>query len=939
MRIVIVIGLVAGFSKAVELPDYMQSSELKSAIAHFKKRPIEEQQDLKGYVLSARILESGVKNGSFQIHVKAKLKEWFYAWTGGLSKSSVAIYKDGALYQELHGKRENSVRVESDKGGNYTDHVTYDYLFIEDQQDGKAHDYVVGIRRHSMATGYPCCLIWYQNIGTAVSEKKIKKEMKDQQYLISVLRSNIAKAVPECMKKAKQARMELDGLTDKKARYEKIMELSRYRRCEVNDLAMGKIWLADAQDKIRNYQREIKKTARKLIPEIYNYDDVEKQYIGQFDPQQIEKAKSLHQDLLAKVDTLSPTGELPSWVESLGFSQPKSEDPAVVKEWRERIKSSLNTGWLSALATGDTGIVYGELKDHLQHINRFRDASRLAADASYEQIVGNQQLVNDVVSSIPAVGDVVDIYAALRGEDLAGNKLTWIDYVAMFGLDALGGMKKGVKKVAKHSDKVDNIVKTVNRTSDAVKEKIAQKTRTVVEKFKSTNSIIKDKITRARVKKKIKASQLEVAKTPKAIKSMEVSAAAKKEAKKKIDLLENALKSGDEKQVKKALSEFYTDKTAKGMVKNGSKETQEKIVDKLEGYYKQVDKKTADAIKTDKNVMKKIGAHVKGENIKHQIKYKGAPDDVLKKFDSEVVDIKARSISGNQAKRLGMDRDVTYVAVLKNGQEVEIPYHYMEKEYQKNFAETFTGKKMSAKEAAEFSDEMDQAITSKLHPEAYPVSDSVPIDDLLKGKNLPHDMETFEYVVTHKVEHYFEKAHKAKLTDPATYAKELGEGMRQATKQYDRMIKSQINVPVELDEMMQMMKDVGKTVNGKEMTAEMVEMSMKKTFGKTPIEAIKEIVNISHKQVNGSRALVAEMFSNKSFKGLKKAVRVSNNVMRRERAFSNDEFLAMRDQAFNNAIKSNPKIQSSAISKWLKESHDLGEITTEEYTKWKGELQ
>jgi hypothetical protein len=88
---------------------------------------------------------------------------------------------------------------------------------------------------------------------------------------------------------------------------------------------------------------------------------------------------------------------------------------------------------------------------------------------------------------------------------------------------------------------------------------------------------------------------------------------------------------------------------------------------------------------------------------------------------------------------------------------------------------------------SQWADELDQAVTSKYHVEAYNVGDGRLQDFMSKNKTPAITrLEDYKDTVVYKSEHWWHKAKEAgDLKKQADYA---AEGMRQAKKQYDKII-------------------------------------------------------------------------------------------------------------------------------------------------------
>ncbi|MEN6337248.1 MAG: hypothetical protein ABFE01_23575, partial [Phycisphaerales bacterium] len=119
-------------------------------------------------------------------------------------------------------------------------------------------------------------------------------------------------------------------------------------------------------------------------------------------------------------------------------------------------------------------------------------------------------------------------------------------------------------------------------------------------------------------------------------------------------------------------------------------------------------------------------------------------------------------------------------------------------------------------EVGKFADDMDQMVTSKWHREAYSTGPEVHINDWLNNDITPPVMrpQDIRDTMITKSEHWFHQAAEAGR-DSAKYSRDVAEGMRQATKQWDNIVAKRValygaNVPPQLEKAMDIIKQVEK---------------------------------------------------------------------------------------------------------------------------------
>jgi ribosome-binding protein aMBF1 (putative translation factor) len=139
---------------------------------------------------------------------------------------------------------------------------------------------------------------------------------------------------------------------------------------------------------------------------------------------------------------------------------------------------------------------------------------------------------------------------------------------------------------------------------------------------------------------------------------------------------------------------------------------------------------------------------------------------------------------------------------------------------------------------------MDQTVTSKWHKEAYNPGE-VALDDFLNKGMVPTitRVEDVRDTITIKSDIWFDRA-AAKTADPTTQARNMAEGMRQASKQYDDIILSRMKSygmdPAAVPPQLQASMNIFKKVEAGEVTAKQAE-AMLAAIGTSPQKAVKDM--------------------------------------------------------------------------------------------------
>ena len=542
--------------------------------------------------------------------------------------------------------------------------------------------------------------------------------------------------------------------------------------------------------------------------------------------QTMDKLLEKYRDLLLKrCGRLDPVdGKLPSFLQSLGFVAPDPPtDPKELAKWRNKMKELTQTYWLRLLATEDPSTVILGMQKRAKALGKYDEAAAMQADAIVDEIKANQEFTEEIIEALPYAGEVLDIYAIATGETaLSGRQ---VDAFEMFmrsvgvGIPAaqtMYGKGKAAKKFMESFSEAyrhggdqfkDALVNTFKKAGKELDPKVLDKAYDTINAFK--------KQARQAAKKQLD----EVADTAgDAFRKTAVGEAAQvrkladeKQARELIDRLNKATDPDDIADLSKKLQH---DKTAQRLINDDAvpQSARNKMIDYLD------DPATGKGLyqKTDKQVKNFFDDAIKSTDPK---KLQNMADDVgmspkqLKEFQDDVqafakkngldpsdleVDVVAPTNKKTGKRTVGRDRDVTYrvkikeEALAKAGnpriKTMDIHHDLSTNVYQKNLWEQANpGKTLSGMdEAADFADGMDQMVTSGKHHEAYDIGD-LTVEEFFEGGlgNVSvtgkQQMNNFTDTMKRKSQDWFEKK-------SGDVVKNTTEGMRQATKQYDKAV-------------------------------------------------------------------------------------------------------------------------------------------------------
>jgi hypothetical protein len=248
------------------------------------------------------------------------------------------------------------------------------------------------------------------------------------------------------------------------------------------------------------------------------------------------------------------------------------------------------------------------------------------------------------------------------------------------------------------------------------------------------------------------------------------------------------------------LESFQTNKTAQGIINTdvATDELRRRINGALRGVYNDVDSKTMGRIReiidaTD-DELTEIATRT-GRNADELKRFRDQVHDIARKNDMDPSDLRISSddFSANPDTRVGRDRDVTFFIDNANGEHLLDVHHDISKNiYEQEMWYRARGTDVPGMDdVARHAEELDQMVTSRWHPEAYNSGDSTFSDFLNTGRPpTPTRLEDIVDTMNVKSQHWWHLA--ANEADPILRSQKIAEGMRQATKQWDRIIEPRV---------------------------------------------------------------------------------------------------------------------------------------------------
>ena len=539
----------------------------------------------------------------------------------------------------------------------------------------------------------------------------------------------------------------------------------------------------------------------------------------------MNRVEQLNAMIRGHIMTLDQPGQLPGFWESLGLEAPPPADAADLARWRAGMLAKWDRRFVGLLQSGDPNTIFAGIRQTSKALGKYDAGLESAAEGALDEIAGNQKFVEDMLSTVPVVGDVIDAVAVagwLAGDGrwtLTGEKVSGVDAFIRFAGLAVPGMldKLAASSTAagKYADDIGGAAAMLGdkATAKALAEGVGRKADDVA---RGTGEI---------------ASSF-VRKNEAAVRALDDKAAAAGKAwaetadgiadlnRKKLDeklagdLIERFGKAKPGSPAfEDALRQLQANKTAQALV-NGADvpdSVREAINTGLRDWYKTTDAGTMSDLKhllgysdDAAEAARRLGvdeatAKKMRDRMAAYAREKGLP---LQDFQIDVKTItNKRPVEAGAASKVkvGRDRDVTFEIVAPDGRRFDVDHEVSEAIYEQNFWKTTN--KGTLPMAGGVPDKtlihsyahetMDQTVTSKWHKEAYN-SGEVQLDDFLTKGTTPTitRVEDLRDTITVKSDIWFDRA--AKATSATDQARNVAEGMRQATKQYDDLILSRL---------------------------------------------------------------------------------------------------------------------------------------------------
>ena len=568
--------------------------------------------------------------------------------------------------------------------------------------------------------------------------------------------------------------------------------------------------------------------------------------------------------LLKRCDRLEQAdGKLPGFLQSLGFAaEDPPTDPQALEAWRNRMKELTEIYWLRLLATEDPATVVDGMRQRMDALSKFDEGCQMQAEAIIQTIQANQKITQDVLEALPYTGEALDLIAAVTGESLSGEQLSgWERFFRAACSAGPAALEEVLRRSPRAQDAVADLLAATAEMSGDMKNALLRRIGADVGKFDQfTGDAIKF-LTRERrifgqtaddVVDAARAGYRQTAEGIEDLRRMEKAKDASRQTVNELDdLVRKGGKAGDA-DMEDVVLRMQRDKTAQSIMNssNVSDDVRKRANETIKRIYSDADGPTMRRLEQSPEVRKYAEDHgLTRDSIQASVwsptNKKGPRPGQPGYVDPDLT-------------KYGRDRDVTYqiTGKTKDGRTVtlDVNHDISGPIYQQELYRRCHDGQLPANpaEVGRFADDMDQMVTSKWHREAYNTGPDVHIDDWLNNDIRPpvaRPQDIRDTMIT-KSEHWFRQASEAG-GDAAKYSRDMAEGMRQATKQWNNIISKRAalygaNVPPQLERAIDIFQQVDRGAISPKQAEHMLEQLGNLSGGAGKLTPQRVVENMAH---------------------------------------------------------------------------------------------
>lgn len=545
------------------------------------------------------------------------------------------------------------------------------------------------------------------------------------------------------------------------------------------------------------------------VPGTKQYQEMVQQLLEQLRTQGVDTSRleRFQQYLEKAAMQIEDPREMPGWLESVGLSGGAEVNQAALERRREQMLQRTQAWWLRLLASGDPQLIAQGLRARAEAFGKFDQGLQTESQAAADMVVAHQTLIEDLAEGLPVAGEMMDLYAVVTGERiLNGQQISDLERVIRAGglvaPLALEQLFKRSKLAQKGAEALTEKLSVMGQWGKKTLAELADIPPSQMDDFLAkAQKVLTTEISYTRWKQGRSADRARRAFMNTADGASDLARNAEDMSNAK-NVIRQLGETGDDVDFeKRVFSEFQTNKTAQRLINSdiATDDLRRRVNQTLRGVYDKVDDASKNQIhriiNAGDNELAEI-ARQSGRKVEDLKRFRDKVQDIARKnnVDPGELRISTDDFSANADTKVGRDRDVTFFVDDAAGNHLTDVHHDISKSiYEENLWKRTRGTDVAgdAADMARHAEELDQMVTSRWHPEAYNSGDST-FKEFLNTGNPPTvtRLDDIRDTISVKSEHWWHMA--AREADPIRRSQQIAEGMRQATKQWDRIIEPRV---------------------------------------------------------------------------------------------------------------------------------------------------
>ena len=498
--------------------------------------------------------------------------------------------------------------------------------------------------------------------------------------------------------------------------------------------------------------------------------------------------------------------EMPGWLESVGLGGGPELSETALEIRREQMLERTQAWWLRLLSSGDPDLIARGLKARGEAFRGFDEGLQTESQAAIDMILARQTLIEDLAEGLPAVGEAMDLYAVIMGRRvLNGQEITALErviraggLVAPFALEQLFKRSRLAQRGAIYATEKLSVAGKWGKETLAALAGIPPGK--MDDFLRRVQNVLTTEISYTRWKAGRQADNARKVFMESAEGVADLARHADEMAEARRVIRELGETVDDDAFEKLVIEGFQTNKTSQRIINSdiATDDLRRRVNQTLRRVYDDVDDAAKNRIRSIINAGDdELGdlAAQSGRSVEDLRRFRDEVRDIARKNNVDPGDLRITTddFSANPGTKVGRDRDVTFFVDDATGKHLTDVHHDVSKNlYEEELWRRTRGTDVPGPgDVARHAEELDQMVTSRWHPEAYNSGDSSFGEFLNTGRPpTVSRLDDIRDTMNIKSEHWWHMA--AREADPIRQSQQIAEGMRQATKQWDRIIEPRV---------------------------------------------------------------------------------------------------------------------------------------------------